>query len=113
MKRYGRKNRGYRRARRRNRRKSGVPKGYRHHWDYNNARWHENKTGPGTWSLTFTATKSRRGRHAKFHPNAPPVGTKVTWYISGKQTAIKVSPNKYVTKMIGKKRLVSIKRRRR
>lgn len=104
-----------RRFRKRFRRKykRGVPKGYRHHWDYKDARWHENKVKPGVWKITFMATKGRRGKKAKFHPGAPPIGTRIRWKVTGIQRAIKISRNKYKTKMIGTKRLLKIKRPRR
>ena len=88
----------------------GVPRGYRHHWNYTNARWHENKVAPGLWNVTFTSVKRRRGRKARYHKGAPPRGTRILWKINGYQQARKLSDNSYATKFVGRKKLVYIKR---
>ena len=97
------------RFRRFKRRLRGVPRGYKHKWWYNRGKWNETKIGPGKWRITWTAVKGRRGSRAKFHRNAPGIGTKIQWNIRAKQYAQKISPNKYVTRMVGTKTLARIK----
>lgn len=91
--------------------KRGVPKGYKHKWKYSTGPWNERKVGPGKWVFSWTATKGRRVR-AKYHPGAPPRGSKVTWRINAIQTAYKTDANHYITRMKGTKRLVKMYRPR-
>lgn len=98
-------NRGKKKKRR------GVKKGYKHHWFYKYANWHETKVGKGLWRVTFLATKGRH-RKAKYHKNAPPRGSKVVWWVQGVQKAVKIDKNRYKTKFTGIKRLIDFKRPR-
>lgn len=89
-------------------RKTGVPTGYMHYWDYPNGKWMEKKVMPGLWRFEYTSSKHRHGRQAKYHPNAPGPGSRVHWIIHAHQYAVKTSPNSYQTKMTGWKRLAKM-----
>jgi hypothetical protein len=94
----------------RRRRKTGVPKGYKHDWNYD-GRWQEKKVRPGVWVGRFKAVKKRRVS-AKQHPNSPGKGSVVQWKINGYQTATKISKNKYLTDFVFVKKLKKMKHRR-
>ena len=92
----------------RTKKKRGVPKGYKHDWDYD-GRWRETKVSPGNWNVGYTATKSRRVK-AKYHKGAPPLGTLILWKINGYQMARKVGRNVYRTHLRARKKLIRIQR---
>lgn len=87
---------------------SGMSIGSAHHWHYNDAEWHEEKTAPDTWHVTFTATKKR-------HTSAPldsgaPVGTEYHWLLITDQVVRKKNADEYETVMTGEKYKVGHKR---
>ena len=85
------------------RRKSrrGTPIGYQHNWKYQ-GRWTEKKVKPGTWKISFKATKGKRARSlGAFKP-----GFKIHWKINADQYAIKTKKGMYQTHLVGTKKLV-------
>ena len=80
---------------------TGMTVGGRHHWDYRQGRWSEEKLGPEKWRFTFSSLKRR---------NTPaPEGsgcardTRYHWYILADQRVRKVDKDCYETFMSGLK----------
>jgi len=88
-------------------RRRGVPRGYRHDWRYR-GRWRESKVGRGKWRFDFRARKGRVVPAKSV--GSVPVGSKIKWRVNATQTVTKVGRDEYSTRMVGSKRLVSVKR---
>ena len=86
----------------------GVPQGYSHNWKYE-GQWKETKFAPKKWKFRFRASKSRGGSAI----GGLPIGSRVLWKINALQGARKVSGRKYMTDMIGIKKLIAVKPARR
>ncbi len=87
---------------------TGLSVGGRHHWNYHNAVWEEQKVAPDRWHIKFSAIKSR-------HTPAPigsgvPLKTSYLWHISADQVVTKVSKDEYLTLMQGIKTKIAHKR---
>lgn len=55
--------------------------------------------------------RARKGRNVPAKSmGSVPVGARIKWRIKATQTATKVNRNEYSTRMVGKKKLVSVKR---
>lgn len=87
--------------------RKGVPIGYIHRWHYN-GQWKEKKFRNGRWIFRFRATKSRKGSAL----GGLPIGSTVVWKINAIQKAKKIGGRKYLTDMIGFKKLIGKKIRR-
>lgn len=82
--------------------KRGVPVGYKiPGWAYHGV-WRETKTAPGTWRISFRATKNRKAKGYGGHPK----GRRIRWKITAFQDVIKIGKGKYQTHMYGVKKLV-------
>lgn len=84
-----------------NQRRTGVPIGYQHDWDYTNARWKEEKTTDNQWEVDFSSIK--RSRTPKAEGYGPPAGYKVHWLLLCDQVVEKIDKDSYNTHMTGTK----------
>lgn len=82
--------------------------GHAHRWRYKST-WHEKKVGHGRWLFVSPQTKYRMGRQMRQYGDTKP-GTTFRWRIRGTQFMTKVGRNRYVGRMIGRKRLISRER---
>lgn len=83
-----------------------MKKGQKHNWAYHGS-WYEKKVAPGRWYIDFKATKHQKPRRGV------PAGSRYTWKINAVQKATKLKSGRYQTRMIGTKRLVKAKVKRR
>lgn len=91
----------------RKKRIKGVPVKYKAYWRYKGV-WKETKVKPGTWKLSFRATKNRKAKSYGSHPK----GRRIRWKFTGYQDVIKTDKGKYQTHLYGTKRLVKASRGR-
>lgn len=82
--------------------KAGMKVGSGHLWRYPNGVWSEKKVAKKKWRFAFKSTKVRAGKKAPIGSGMP-VGSRLVWGIKAKQVAVKVSPNHYITYMVGTK----------
>lgn len=78
----------------------GMKIGASHSWNYQTGKWNERKIGPRKWTFTYQQSKTRAGRKAPYGSGMP-IGSRLDWRIRARQTAVKVSPNKYLLTMKG------------
>jgi hypothetical protein len=83
-----------------------MRKGSKHNWAYR-GKWFERKKKPGLWIFSFKATKNQKPRRG-----VKP-GSRYKWRINATQTAVKTKKGRYQTKMVGTKRLIKSRVRRR
>ena len=80
----------------------GMRIGRGHTWRYSPGIWKETKVSPHGWKFTYENSKTRTGSWARWGQGMP-VGSKLIWKIRATQYAKKVSPNRYILTMKGKK----------